>query len=63
MADDPTYSFYAEVKYPTEDVYLLTDGENDFWIPKSQIINKIRVHKKDFEFIIPEWLAIEKGIV
>lgn len=61
--DERTVTFYAEVKFETDFAYLLNDGENDFWIPKSQVIEKVHVSDDDYEFEIPEWLAIEKEVV
>lgn len=49
----------------TEAAMLVEDeGGTRYWLPKSQIDWETGYntgHK--FEFIIPEWLAIEKGLV
>ena len=37
---------------------LVNDGDKDYWLPKSLTENN-----GDGTFTIPEWLAIEKGIV
>lgn len=39
-------------------------GDRKEWIPKSQIDEDSEVYSKDDEgvLIIPEWLAIEKGL-
>jgi hypothetical protein len=37
---------------------LVNDGDKDYWLPKSLAENN-----RDGTFTIPEWLAIEKGIV
>jgi len=57
--------FCGEVKHETDAAYLVYDGANEVWIPKSQVQECRRLSAKsdDYEFIIPEWLAIEKGII
>lgn len=55
--------FCAEIKWETESSLLLTDGAEEFWIPKSLIFKQRHISKSDYEFVIPEWLAIQKGIV
>ncbi len=60
--------FIAEMIHFTDQAYLLYDGVNKIWIPKSQILNYDELPDKlekgvDYEFIIPEWLAIEKEVI
>ena len=61
--------FCAEIKHETEEdeekmgAFLLTDGIHEWWVPKSQIISKYHVADNNYEFTIPEWLAIDKGII
>ena len=60
--------FCATIKWETganeyEGAYLLSDGDNEFWVPKSQIIKKHQMKDSDYEFVIPEWLALDKGII
>ena len=63
MASDPV-EFCGEIKWETESAYLVFDGANEVWIPKSQVKEKRQIGKSsDYEFIIPEWLALEKGII
>ena len=54
-----------EKRHETDSAFLLTDGsegkdgkEIRFWVPKSQCQDN-----EDGTFTMPEWLAIEKGIV
>jgi len=44
---------------------LYTDGEEEFWIPHSQIIEEKPLDHNgvNFEVTIPRWLAEKKGIV
>ena len=63
------FEFCATIKHETQEgedkqgAFLLTDGVDEFWIPKSQVIEKRQISGDDYEFTIPEWLAIDKGIV
>lgn len=45
------------VKIETEKAYLIESDMGEAWVPKSQ------VEIEDGEIQIPEWLAIEKGII
>ena len=56
------FEFFAEVKWETDAAYLFSDGGNEFWCPKSQILEMER-SGDGYDVKIPEWLAIEKGIV
>ena len=52
------------VKAITDAAILVDDGDNDIWLPLSQIkIDKGEYMKGDDLVIeIPEWLAFEKGL-
>jgi hypothetical protein len=52
-----TVELYLELIHQTEKAYLVSDGDNNIWLPKSQ------VEYDGEEFSIPEWLAIDKGLV
>jgi len=60
--DKESIEFYGEIKKETERAYLVFDGANEIWLPKSQLEKK-RVKGNDCKFTIPEWLAKEKGII
>lgn len=55
----------AEIIYETDAAYLISDdGNNQTWIPKSQIKTDQSGKKGDtIIFTMPEWLAIDKGFV
>lgn len=53
----------AELMHETDNAYLFNDGENDFWIPKSQCADMDQLDDTNYEFSIPEWLAIKNGVV
>jgi hypothetical protein len=53
-------------KGETAAAYLVTDDEDgkDVWLPKSQVeIEEGAELQSVSSFLIPEWLAIEKGLV
>ena len=58
-----TVEFYAEIKMETMAALLLSDGTDEFWIPKSQIVEMRKIKGQDWEFEIPHWLAREKGVI
>ena len=58
-----TVEFYAEIKWESPGAYLVTDGVDEFWIPKSQIIEMRKMKDGNCEFEIPHWLAREKGVI
>lgn len=61
--------FYAELKHEThkEDkqagAYLFFDGVNDIWIPKSLTISVEHIKDNNYSIEIPEWVALDKGII
>ena len=63
------FTFCAEIKHETQEdeekmgAFLCFDGVNEFWIPKSQVIEKRQISGDDYEITIPEWLAIDKEII
>ena len=66
MAKTETIEFCGEIK-PTASTkaVLVSDGINEVWIPRSQILAERPVGPggDDFIFTIPYWLAKRKGIV
>ena len=62
---DPV-EFCGELRHETEKAYCVYDGTNEVWIPKSQVQDTQQIggaFSADWEFTIPEWLALEKGII
>lgn len=60
------YQFVVEVKAETDRAILINDGgDKDIWLPKSQLKRFEEDHlKPDMAAIcIPEWLAVEKGML
>jgi hypothetical protein len=58
MTDAKLFDFAAELKHETANAFLVTDGDKDYWLPK-----KLTENNGDGTFTLPEWMAIEKGIV
>lgn len=58
MSDAMLFDFVGILKHETENAFLVNDGDKDYWLPK-----KLTEDNGDGTFTIPEWLAIEKGIV
>jgi hypothetical protein len=66
---DPTECGEFTVKLATNDALLVVDADdNEYWIPKSQIdpdggIDAESGPGDEGELILPEWLAVERGLV
>jgi hypothetical protein len=54
--------FYLEAIGESPLAVWFTDGENRFWLPKSQIEAK-NIKGRDFQVFVPVWLAKEKGLI
>jgi hypothetical protein len=65
MPDKEMIEIVAKVIKRTEKAILINDGSNqDIWIPLSQIEIENEDEKEGFiEFLIPEWLAFDKGLI
>jgi hypothetical protein len=54
-------------KHNTDNAILVSDGDNDIWLPLSQIECDEDLSAfepgDDIELLMPEWLAKEKGII
>lgn len=47
------------IKHETAQAVLINDGDNDIWLPFSQV----EVDRTANMVSMPEWLAIEKGLI
>ena len=63
MSKQEPVEFTAELKRQTEAAYLVNDGDDDIWIPKSQCLMFELVSGDTYDIAIPEWLAEAKGII
>lgn len=48
----------AEIIHETDLAFLLSDGTTETWVPKSQVEDN-----GDGTFTMPEWLAMDKGLI
>jgi hypothetical protein len=55
--------FCCELKHETEKALLVFDGENEIWLPRSQIKNMRRIRDNDYELVLQQWIAKGKGII
>jgi hypothetical protein len=56
----------VEIEKQTANAILVTDGYQKVWLPKSQIHNPDPAELiigESYVLDIPEWLAIERGLV
>ena len=49
----------AELRHETEKAWLFYDGAREVWLPKSQC----EYDPDDGTVALPEWLAMEKGLI
>jgi hypothetical protein len=47
------------IKHETDLAVLINDGDKDYWLPFSQV----EVDRTANVVSMPEWLAIEKGLI
>ena len=52
-----------EVHHETDEAYLVSDGGEREWIPKSQVKVFAEIGENLIEVEMPEWLAKEKGFI
>lgn len=62
MSDPEYVTLTGEVQRETDLAILFFDGEKSFWLPKSQIEDRVNF-SDGVEITIPRWLAEEKEIV
>ena len=49
------------VRHETDKAWLIHDGMQEVWIPKSQ--SELHEDENDTIITMPEWLAREKGLI
>jgi len=52
--------YYDVISGETDKAYCFATGDRDVWLPKSQIID---IDVQNGEVVVPEWLAVAKGLV
>lgn len=58
MGRDDLIEIAADVLHETEKAWLISDGGEAVWVPKSQVEDN-----GDGTFTMPEWLARAKGFI
>lgn len=54
----------VELRHETDAAFLIFDGENEIWIPKSQCeMEAIEGKENLFDLELPEWLAKDKELI
>jgi hypothetical protein len=53
----------VEVRRVTEKAMLVFDGKTEVWIPKSMITDQCETAGVIESVFLPEWFAIEKGLL
>ena len=54
----------VEIIHETDAAFLVNDGDEDVWVPKSQIENNEDLYVGCCDVIyIPVWLALDKGFI
>lgn len=60
----PLVDIEVEVRRETEKAVLVHNGVSECWLPKSQVeIGERQPQSNIATVTLPEWLAIEKGMV
>ena len=59
----PDIEIPVKVKARTALALLVYDGEQEVWIPRSQINDYEGDQENPTTIFIPEWLAYEKGLI
>jgi hypothetical protein len=49
----------AELRHETDKAFLVFDGTREVWLPKSMV----EYDSTDGTFAMPEWLAMDKGLI
>lgn len=62
MSEAQLTDIAAELRHETDRAYLIWDGTQQVWLPKSQT-EAFHQRDKTWTFTLPEWLAKEKGLI
>jgi hypothetical protein len=60
---DETVWVEGTIVRKTELAILFNDGKVEVWIPKSQVIDEDREESGLLKIEIPEWIALDKGLI
>jgi len=68
MSRDPNepIEIACEVRRQTDKAWLIFDGDQEVWLPRSQIKDTVEQSglfgRKITSIFVPAWLALEKGL-
>lgn len=63
MGKTEIIEIFGEIRRETNKAILFFDGTKEEWIPKSQIEYETPNKNKETTIEIPEWLAMDKGLI
>lgn len=63
MVDKKDVELELEMLQNRDESYLFSNGDTEVFIPKSLIKSLDEIEDDLYAVIIPEWLAIEKGLI
>lgn len=63
MAQSKDVEIEIEVLGQTDKALRVSNGKVEAWVPKSQISDECEENGKTTSIFIPEWLAVDKGLV
>lgn len=68
MSSEPTECGFFRIVRITDKAILVSDDGDETWIPKSEVCDESEINgHSDIDdegpLVLPEWLAIEKGLV
>ena len=63
MPNNKTVEVTVDIIHETDAALLVSDAGEEVWIPKSQITEEIPMSGNTSQLEIPEWLALEKGLI
>jgi hypothetical protein len=63
--DVETIELYLQKKAETDLAFLLTDGTQESWVPRSQVVDFVQDEHHDASgyYRLTEWIAKEKGFI
>ena len=62
MGKKDSVTVTVKMKHETDKAYLVTDGDNEVWVPKSH--GELELISGDtYELTLPEWIAEAKSLI
>ena len=53
----------VEIRARADKAFLVFDGKTECWLPRSQISDYVGDEDSPETIFIPEWLALDKGLI